>query len=314
MMKLFISTALIIVLGLLSCSTGAQEPDNTIPMYGNIVKRADYKKIDEDFIKQSIKQFGTTDSAAKAHIDFAWRYFYNNDLKMAMRRFNQAWLLNDAYPDIYFGFAALTEMQGNKTDASKFYEMGIAKDKTGERATICFQRIADCKEQLGDINGTMEAYSKILAINPSNTFALKKTGYFQMQTGKHEKALAAYNKAIALDPRDAMTYNNRAYLYQTIKDYKNALTDYNKAIELDAQYIGAYVNRGLLAMEVKNYEAAKKDFELSVKLDAAAPELRKLLGLAKLSLKDKSGACENFMEARKLGDPQIEELIQQNCK
>ncbi len=313
-MKLFIFTVLITAFGLLSCNTGAQEPDNTIPMYGNVVKSEGYKKIDEEFIEHSKKQFGTIDSATKAYVDFAWRYFYNNDLKTAMKRFNQAWLLDDACPDTYFGFAALTEIQGNKAEANKYYEIGIAKDKTGKRATICFQRIADCKEQLGDISGTIEAYSKILAINPSNAFALKKAGYFQMQTGNHEKALAAYNKAIALDPGDAMTYNNRAYLYQTIKDHKNALTDYNKAIELDAQYIGAYVNRGLLAMEIKHYEAAVKDFETSIKLDAAAPELRKFLGLAKLSLKDKSGACENFKEAKKLGDTQIEELIQQNCK
>jgi tetratricopeptide (TPR) repeat protein len=313
-MKLLKIIILFVSIGFSSCESKAQKPDNTEPMYGEIIKSEEYKKLDKEFIEQSIKQFGTIDSAVKFHIDYAWRYFYNNDLETAMKRFNQAWLLDSEYPDSYFGFAALTEMKENKTDANRFYKIGIEKDKGKKRAEICFQRIADCKEQLQDFNGTIEAYNKILELNPTNSFALKKIGYFQMQAGNSENALTAYNKAIELDPADAMTYNNRAYLYQTLKNNKAAISDYTKAIELDPKYISAYVNRGVLSMEEMNYKAAKQDFETSTKLDAKSPELRRFLGLAKLSLKDKLGACEDFKEAKNLGDKQVLDLIEQNCK
>jgi hypothetical protein len=36
--------------------------------------------------------------------------------------------------------------------------------------------------------------------------------------------------------------------------------------------------------------------------------------MAKLNLKDKKGACSKFEKAKKLGDFQVEELIQSNCK
>jgi tetratricopeptide (TPR) repeat protein len=135
-----------------------------------------------------------------------------------------------------------------------------------------------------------------------------------MQTENSEEALIAYNKAIELDPTDAMTYNNRGYLYQTKKNYKGAITDYSEAIELDSKYISAYFNRGITEMADNNYDAAKKDFGICVQLDSNSGELRRMLGLTKISLKDKWGACNDLELAKKLGDTQADELIKQNCK
>ncbi len=313
-MKHYKILILTIAIGLSSCMTNGQQSDNTKPMYGEVPKSDEYKKIDDDFKKECLDQFGTIDSSVNVQIDHAWRYFYNNDLKTAMKRFNQAWLLNSEFPDSYFGFAAMLDMQGNRKESERFYKMGLEKDKTKKRAQICYQRIADCKEQLQDFKGTIEAYKKISEINPTNVFAFKKIGYFQMQMGNSEDALRAYGKAIELDPTDAMTYNNRAYLYQTMKNYKDAITDYSKAIELDSKYISAYVNRGITEMADKNYDAAKKDFEICVQLDSNSEKLRRMLGLAKIGLKDKSKTCNDFELAKKLGDTQVYELIKQNYK
>lgn len=305
---------LFILFGYSSCKTFGQQPDNTKPMYGEITKSAEHKKIDEVFVKDCLDKFGSIDSSVNVYTDYAWSYFYNNDLKTAMKRFNQVWLLDSEFPDSYFGFAALMEMQGNIPATERFYKLGMEKDKTKQRAQICFHRIADCKEQLQDYKGTIEAYEKISELNPTDLIAFKKIGYYQMQMGNYEKALTAYGKAIELDPSDAMTYNNRAYLYQTIKDYKNANADYTKAIELDPNYISAYVNRGITSMEEGNYEAAKKDFEVCVQLDSNTGELRRFLGISKLYLNDKTGACKEFKLAKELGDNQADELISQNCK
>jgi tetratricopeptide (TPR) repeat protein len=307
---------LLFVIGLLCCNVDiqGQQVDNTKPMYGEVAKSEEYRKIDEDFKKKCLEQFKTIDSSVFVQIDHAWRYFYHNDLKTSMKRFNQGWLLNPEFPDSYFEFAALMEMQGDKTEAKRFYKIGLEKDKKKERAKICYQRIADCKEQLNDIKGTIEAYTRITALAPNNFFAYKKIGYLQMQSDNSNAALAAYGKAIELDPTDAMTYNNRAYLYQKSKNYADAIADYTKAIELDPNYISAYANRGITEIEAKNYEAAKSDFEICVKLDSKAGELRRFLGLTKLKLKSIPEACKDFELAKQLGDTQAEELIKQNCK
>lgn len=314
-MKYIILLTLIII-GLSSCSIGTrgQQPDNLKPMYGEVTKNEEYQKSDQRFINESIKQFGTADSAAARYTDHAWRYFYNNDMNTAMKRFNQVWLLNPEFPDTYFGFAALTEMRGNQAEADRLYQLGIKKDVQKLRAPICYQRIADCKEQLKDTNGVLNAYIRLSQISPNNSLAFKKIGYFQMEQGKFEQALKAYSKAIELDPVDAVTFNNRGYLYQLTKDYKQALDNYAKAIQLDSKYVSAYANRGITCMEMKNYKDAKKDFETCVQLDSKEGGLRRLSGLAELGLEHKTEACKDFNLAKQLGDAGAEQLIAEHCK
>lgn len=315
-MKNYQAILFIITIGISSCNyvTNEHQVDNTKPMYGEVIKNEEYKKADEDFKNECLEKWKTIDSSVSIVVNDAWNYFYHNDLKASMKRFNQVWLLNPDFSDSYFGFAALMDMKGNKIESERFYKMGLEKDTKKERALICYRRIADCKEQLQDINGTFDAYIKISEINPTNAFALKKIGYFQMQKGNTEDALKAYGKAIELDSTDAVTYNNRAYLYQMNENYKNAMIDYSKAIELDPKYIDAYVNRGIVENIENNYDAAKKDFEICVQLDSRSGELRRILGLIKLSLKDKLGACKDFELAKHLGDTQAAQLIEQNCK
>jgi tetratricopeptide (TPR) repeat protein len=293
-------TSILILTIFSSCQSQENKVDNTLPMYGEISKSKEHQEIDDEFIQDCLEQFGSVDSSVNVQIDHAWRYFYNDDLETAMKRFNQAWLLNPEFPDSYFGFASLLEMQNKSKEATRYYNLGIEKDKIGNRTEICYQRIT--------------AYEKIALVNPNNSFAFKKIGYFQMELGNHQKAIDAYDKAIKLDPKDAMTYNNRAYLNQTLQNHQLAIDDYSKAIELNPTYISALVNRGITEMQINKFEEAKSDFEQCVKLDPKAGELRRFLGLAKLNLNELSEACSDFELAKQMGDPIASQLINENCK
>lgn len=313
-MKYLKILVLIFAMTFSSCESKGQKPDNTKPMYGEVAKSEAYRKIDTDFKNESLSKFKTIDSAVAVQINQAWRYYYHNDLKTAMKRFNQAWLLNPEFPDSYFGFAALLASEGNVSESNRFFNLAEERDKTKERAKVCYQRIADCKEQLQDIKGTIAAYKKLSELSTTSIFAYKKLGYFYMKTANVQEALMAYGKAIDLDPSDATTFNNRGYLQQTEKNYKDAIVDYSKAILLNPKYISAYVNRGIIEMELGNFENAKRDFTVCVSLDAQAGELRRFLALSKLNLKDKIGACAELQIAKHLGDTEANTLLQQNCQ
>ena len=303
---------ILLVLIAFSCQS-QKKIDNTQPMYGEVEKSEKYKDIDKEFINECLNTYGTIDSAVSFHLDYAWRYYYHNELENAMKRFNQVWLLNPEYPDSYFGFASLLETQGKTEKAIRFYRIGKEKDKIG-RSEICYQRIADCKEKNGDIKGTIRAYEEISKINPKNSFAFKKIGYLEMSIGEMNNAIKAYDNAIILDPNDAMTYNNRAYLYQQLNKYDLAVKDYSKAIELNPNYISAIVNRGITYMEIHEFEKAKQDFSKTVELDNKSGELRKFLGLSLLNLNKREKACVEFKKALDLGDRSVNELIEKNCQ
>ena len=82
-------------------------------MYGNISKDAHLKEIDNKFINSVVEQFGSREIASKEHVKFAWYYYQNGDLKTAMKRFNQAWLLDPNNEEVFFGFGLLMSMKKN---------------------------------------------------------------------------------------------------------------------------------------------------------------------------------------------------------
>jgi len=292
----------------------SQQVDDTKPMHGEVEKDERYKKIDADFRKDMLEQFGSIDNAVTEYLNYAWTGFYRNDLETAMRRFNQAWLLNPESPDAYFGFAALLEMQGKSAEATRFYQLGADKDRENQRTIICLMQITDCREQLNDIRGAIETLDKIRLLKPDEPFIYNKLGYLYMKSGGNTLAMEAFNRAIELNPDDPASFNNRARLHQVMENYVQAILDYDKSIRLDATYVSAYVNRGIVEIQTGNFDAAVQDFQISVRLDPQSGELRRYLGLAKLNSDDKDGACADFQLAKELGDPVADEIINEYCK
>lgn len=115
----------VLVIALWGCAnTGGPRVDN-IPMYGQPeLPRPDFmKKADEAFIRDAVKLFnGSRELASRAWAKEADRFFRNGDLDYAMRRYNQAWLLDQKNYLPYWGFGQVMMVQEKYDDAIKFYE------------------------------------------------------------------------------------------------------------------------------------------------------------------------------------------------
>lgn len=85
----------------------AQEPNNNLPRFGNVKKVQRYIDIDNKFIDEAVKQSGSRREAAKNSVGYGWDYFQRGDITTAMKRFNQAWLLDSTLNDTYWGFGAI---------------------------------------------------------------------------------------------------------------------------------------------------------------------------------------------------------------
>lgn len=98
--------------------------DNTLPMYGGPaqVKTPLQLEADEKFI-QAMTNNQSREKASKAVAVGGWQFFNKGDLPTAMKRFNQAWLLNPNNPEAYKGFAAILRKQGKMKEAEKMERM-----------------------------------------------------------------------------------------------------------------------------------------------------------------------------------------------
>ncbi len=120
-----------VVLGLSGCatSTGNLTPIDQVPMYGGMDRAANprLKKGDDEFIGNVTRHYGSREKASIAFAEQGFAFYQRNENAKAMRRFNQAWLLNPNNPDAYWGFSVVAHDKGEYCEAIDLMETGLSK-------------------------------------------------------------------------------------------------------------------------------------------------------------------------------------------
>ncbi len=107
--------------------------DNDIslqPEYGNVKKNESQKVDDENFKKDILEHYkGDTNAASEKMSDLGFTYLYEKgDFVTAMRRFNQAFMLNPQNADAYYGFGTIFFNLGAMEMAREQYDKGLKID------------------------------------------------------------------------------------------------------------------------------------------------------------------------------------------
>jgi Tfp pilus assembly protein PilF len=107
MNKSWLAILICILLPLTSC-----QEEQQVPMWEGIQKTEEQLKADQIFIAETEKVIGKEAGAQRA-LQVGWEFLLEkNDPNMAIRRFNQAWLLDKSNPNIHWGYAVATHRQG----------------------------------------------------------------------------------------------------------------------------------------------------------------------------------------------------------
>lgn len=111
-----------------SASAPTQAGSNEAPMYagGDRSTVAALRASDELDAAQALTAFGSAGAAAQARVEQGYRLYREQQPDMAMRRFNQAWLLNPDNPEVYAGFALILENQRKVCQAMSMMDRAIS--------------------------------------------------------------------------------------------------------------------------------------------------------------------------------------------
>jgi hypothetical protein len=136
---------------------------------------------------------------------------------------------------------------------------------------------ADNKANRGDIQGSIQAFTDALDIDPESAEAHLGRGRCFLDLGDYSSAMSDFQRAEDMlvgkpDPHVAM-----GDLYFARKEYKRAIEFYDHAIELDGSHAMARCKRGLSHYYRKNYRQAVQDLERALALDPEIPNIRKYL-------------------------------------
>ncbi len=137
-------------------------------------------------------------------------------------------------------------------------------------------------------------------------------GYFEKK--EYEKAIESFNKAIEINPTFTDAYYNRGITYLMLDNDTWALESFNKAIELDSNYLIAYYYRQIVKYYLNNFTGSIEDCNKIIETNSwYVSEAYKNRGHAYIQLSKYREACEDFKEAKRLWNKNVEDDIKTIC-
>jgi tetratricopeptide (TPR) repeat protein len=138
-------------------SADGRTPFDELPMYGGQDRRASatLSAADDALIAGLSKELGSRERASIALVNRGFALYRQDDLAGAMRRFNQAWLLNPNFPETYWGFASVLNDQRKFCDAVAMNEIAMSKGNIQEGflpdAAVTYASCAATDPSLGPV-------------------------------------------------------------------------------------------------------------------------------------------------------------------
>lgn len=154
-----------------------------IPLWEGVQKTDQMLAADKQLV-ESVRQStnGNLQAGARRAIELGWQAFENKDFETAIRRFNQAWLLDPENPAIYWGFALVT------------HERGEPLQKVERWFAETERRIPDTVPLLSDHGRILE------------------------ERNEDKKAIEYFSRALAIDPDYAQAHVGMARIAQKAGD------------------------------------------------------------------------------------------------
>jgi Tfp pilus assembly protein PilF len=200
------------------------ENKRLLPKYGHKPKSASEVVSDRRFIAETmaLPQFANNARAASNHvIGLGFEYLYRGDLKTAMYRFNQAYLLDSTNTDIHWGYGAIYMTLEDYQSGRKQYLEGLALNSTNTHL-------------LTDYSTYLLAQFFILHEMPDHGVIENKK---EQETQRLDSALHFLLKSYRLDPKDQSTAYKLSTVYYYKDDCVNATKYLNESKKLGGRNV-----------------------------------------------------------------------------
>lgn len=120
----------------LSRETDIWVPVNELPMFGGYEPTAWQEKANQAFLETALAGFpGDRETAAEHFARAGWNHYYQDNKSTAIKRFNQAWLLDPDNQHALWGFAVISRERGKADAALRFYRMALEAGPADPRLT-----------------------------------------------------------------------------------------------------------------------------------------------------------------------------------
>jgi len=134
-----------------------------------------------------------------------------------------------------------------------------------------FQKALALEETSSSLESIIEAYDKVIELNPNAAGALVNLGTIYYRQRRFADAERYYKQAITADPSYPLAEFNLGNLYDEQGRLNEAFDHYRRALALNTQYADAHFNLALLCERTGDPLKAVHHWKCYLKLDRTGP-------------------------------------------
>jgi tetratricopeptide (TPR) repeat protein len=134
-----------------------------------------------------------------------------------------------------------------------------------------FQKGLDLEEAGAPLSQVVEAYQKVINLNPGAAGALVNLGTIYYRERRYAEAEQYYKRAVNADPGYPLAEFNLGNLYDEQGRLKEAFDHYKRALALNPQNADAHFNLALLCERTGETLKAVHHWKCYLKLDRSGP-------------------------------------------
>lgn len=174
-------------------------------MYGRLRKCPEQLEADRIFLHECDSLFKNREIASRYHVKRGWDNYYQQQLDVAMRRFNQAWLLDSTNADVYWGFGNLLGMKQDFHGSIRFFNTSLGLNPANPTVWACaaqsYSHVALRHQNALTMDTAITYYKRAIRLNPALATAYGELGAIYCHLAKKDSATKYYELAVNLDKK-----------------------------------------------------------------------------------------------------------------
>jgi tetratricopeptide (TPR) repeat protein len=165
---------------------------------------------------------------------------------------------------------------GLTKDAAATLTTGLVRplEPPASQAETWFDRASEWDADPARWEEAIEAYRRVVAIDPTYAAAWNNLGLLLHRMGQYEKARSAYGSALVQDPHCAEAAYNLGSLDEDCGDVEGAIAQYRNALQISPDYADAHFNLAAALARAGRNHAAIQHWQRYLELDPGSPWTR----------------------------------------